>query len=240
LFDWGARNWLRRWGENVVTGTTLYQNPANSLLFANFDQNARANEAHLSEGDSGGAVFIREGNTWKLAGINFSVSGVYRQPGDTAQYTAALFDTRGYYNRNSQGQYVQITGANPVPTAFYATRVSAKLAWIYSVTDPTGDFDGDGLPNLMEYALNRNPLAADSAGATTVAREGDFLTLTFTRVTTATDIQYEVQKSEDLVTWTPAASQGQSISTSGNLQTVKASEPIGSTALFLRLSVKRP
>jgi hypothetical protein len=73
-----------------------------------------------------------------------------------------------------------------------------------------------------------------------VAREGDFLTLTFTRVTTATDIQYEVHKSEDLVTWTPAASQGQSISTSGNLQTVKASEPIGSTALFLRLSVKRP
>jgi hypothetical protein len=62
---------------------------------------------------------------------------------------------------DSQGQYVQITGANPVPTAFYATRVSAKLAWIYGVTDPTGDFDGDGLPNLMEYALNRNPLAAD-------------------------------------------------------------------------------
>ena len=239
-WDWGADTMIQRWGENIVAGAFLYLNPANPLLFATFDADGLADEAHLAGGDSGGAVFIQQGDSWKLAGVNFSVDGVYRQPGDTQSYAAALFDVRGYYERDSQGNYVQITSPSDVPTSFYATRVSSKLGWIYSVIEPSADPDRDGLSNLMEYAFNRNPLAADGAGATAVAREADALTLTYTRVTTATDIQYQVQKSADLVTWEPAASQGQVIAMNANVETVKVTEPLSAAPTFLRVRVMRP
>lgn len=239
-WDWVTTDThIQRWGENIVSGALLYQNPANPLLYAAFDANGLTDEAHLAAGDSGGAVFIRHGDTWKLAGVNFSVDGVYKQPGGADSYAAALYDVRGYYERVN-GAYVEITGDNPVPTSFYATRVSAKLAWIYSVTDPAGDGDGDGLPNLHEYAFHRNPLVADSADATMFAREEGAVTLTFTRVTTASDIQYQVQQSANLIDWQPASSQGETIATVGNVQTVKVTQPIGASPLFLRVSVTRP
>ena len=48
----------------------------------------------------------------------------------------------------SPPHYIQITGPAPVPSGFYATRVSSKLAWIYSMIDPTGDNNGNGRSNL--------------------------------------------------------------------------------------------
>jgi hypothetical protein len=51
-----------RWGENVVSAVV----PASlgfptDTLYATFDRDAGENEATLSTGDSGGAMFIREG-----------------------------------------------------------------------------------------------------------------------------------------------------------------------------------
>ena len=238
-WDWGGGS-TQRWGENVVSGAFLYSNPSDPLLYANFDQDGVTNEAHLASGDSGGAVFISEGGTWKLAGINYAVDGVYREPGDTSQYTAALFDVRGYYEKVN-GNYVQITGDNPVPTAFYATRISAKRDWIYSVIDPAGDRDGDGIPNLLEYAFHLNPDTPDVAGTPQFAVASGMATLTYRKVTTATDIGYTVQQSTDLIGWSTANAEEQRMSLVGNVETVKVSVPVGENpALFLRVAVTRP
>jgi hypothetical protein len=122
---WGTQDSVQRWGENQVTGVQ------DNLLFATFDQNGTSNEAHLSAGDSGGAFFINDNGTWKLAGINYAVDGPYHfSPGDSG-FVGALFDTRGLYD--ADGQF--ISGAAPVPSAMYATRISNRLSWIRSVID---------------------------------------------------------------------------------------------------------
>ena len=75
------------------------------------------------------------------------------------------------------------------------------------------DPDGDGLPNLLEYALARVPWLTDSAGATpvcqTIADGGNiYPQLSFVRDERLTDLTYEVQVSENMATgtWTTIAS----------------------------------
>ena len=40
--------------------------------------------------------------------------------------------------------------------------------------------DSDGVPNLMEYALGRNPLVADATNLTTIGTNSNYLTLVIT------------------------------------------------------------
>ena len=89
------------------------------------------------------------------------------------------------------------------------------------------DPDGDGLPNLLEYAFARVPWLADSAGATPVCRlvtEAGYPELSFVRDERLTDLVYEVQVSENMATgtWTTIAS-----STAGNpVQVVVGHSPV--------------
>jgi hypothetical protein len=87
-------------------------------------------------GIPGGAAFIDDNGTWKLAGINYAVDGdFYTDANGAGEFTAALYDTRGLYMQNPSPPpaYMQITGPNPVPTGFYPTRISTKLACIASI-----------------------------------------------------------------------------------------------------------
>jgi subtilase family serine protease len=74
-----------------------------------------------------------------------------------------------------------------------------------SISGDTATPAGDGIPNLMKYALNLNPYA-DGVGGLPVAGimttgSGNYLALTYTQVLAATDISYIVEVSGDLQTW---------------------------------------
>ena len=241
----GPGDGVRRWGQNVISDTVFIRDVGSTAvqeaLYAEFNQNGSPDECHLSGGDSGGAIFIEEEGVWKLAGINYAVDGpYYTDSSGNGEFVAALFDARGFYVP-SGSSYTQITSTNPVPSGFYATRISAKLAWIYSVIDPLSDYDGDGVTNLGEYGHGLDPLTADAAGAFDVGREGTFLTLTYRRVFRATDISYVVETSEDLLTWAPADVEEESIDDDDIVEVVKAKIEIGTaTALFARLRLARP
>jgi hypothetical protein len=240
-WNWGGSDNVQRWGENVVAA--IIPIIIADTLYATFDQNGLPNECHLSGGDSGGAVFLNDG-AWKLAGINYSVDGnFYTDSAGNGGFVAALTDMRDFWieNNNPPPNFVQVTGATAVPSGFYATRISSRIGWIYSVIDPGGDLDGDNISNLIEYALHLDPLISDAVGLPRVGREGNFVTLTYTQVTTAGDINYVVEKSGDLMSWVAANPQNETISTVGNIQTIKAKIDIGTnTHLFVRLRVTRP
>jgi len=236
-WNWGAADGAQRWGENIVSA--IVPDPSyHELIYATFDQNGLPSEAHLSAGDSGGGVFIEQSGVWKLAAINLGVDDLYTQPSDSGHFVAAVFDARGYYNKLSDGSFVLISGADPVPTGFYSTRISSSLDWIYSAIDPSGDADSDGVPNLLQYALDLNAAPERGYGAIQGAASGGSVSLTYRKITTATNLQYQIDQSTDLVSWTPVTPQEQVIDTRGNVQTIKASVPVGSNPnLFLRLRI---
>jgi hypothetical protein len=84
-------------------------------------------------GDSAGGLFIQDGSTWKLAGINYAVDGPYNLTNSGAGFDAAIFDAGGLYTGTEGNWSFMPERATNQPGAFYATRVSAHVAWIQSV-----------------------------------------------------------------------------------------------------------
>ena len=96
-FKWGAGNAMR-WGENAIAdsgGNVLVNINAgfgNVLsLFTVFDEAGKTHEAHAATGDSGGAMFLKNGASWELAGIILAVSSFTNQPGSTAVFGNGTF-----------------------------------------------------------------------------------------------------------------------------------------------------
>ena len=135
-WTWGTTNYVQRWGENDVSSITNFGLGVGDLLQCTFDSGAGSNECHLSIGDSSGAMFIQDGGVWKLAGINRSVDGQFSNTVvGTEPFSAAMLDMRGLYEQFELTNWVFITGSEPVPSAFYCTRISANIDWINSVID---------------------------------------------------------------------------------------------------------
>ncbi len=129
---WGSVDGVQRWGTNVVTESVNGGTGLGPLLGAQFNH-IGGTEATLSVYDSGGAVFIQDGTVWKLAGINYGVTGpYYTSPTDNVGFNAALFDQSTFYTRSLAGVYTPASG----PGEFYATRISSNRAFIDSIVVP--------------------------------------------------------------------------------------------------------
>ena len=90
----------------------------------------------------------------------------------------------------------------------------------------------------MQYALDLNSPFAQGYGPTQGGFSPGTASLTYRKITTATQLQYEVEQSTDLVTWTPVTTQDQVVDTRGNVQTIQANVAVGAnTSLFLRLRI---
>jgi len=89
--------------------------------------------------------------------------------------------------------------------AWQSQMFSAAQLGNSSISGDTATLAGDGIPNLMKYALNLNPWTDGAGGLPvgSIARtgSGNYLTLTYTQVLSATDITYTPQVSTDLQTW---------------------------------------
>jgi hypothetical protein len=95
------------------------------------------------------------------------------------------------------------------------------------------------LANLLEYALDRDPLASGSTAATTAAMASQaHLTLTFFRARPASELTYQVWGSSDLVTWTKVGPENPG--TVGQNVTITDTPLPGEVRRFLRLQVIAP
>ena len=72
------------------------------------------------------------------------------------------------------------------------------------LTSSTADPDGDGQPNLIEYAFNTNPLLPDPSPFNITRMTDGSLRLNYPRRTGFSGLIYTVLKSDDLINWSPA------------------------------------
>lgn len=113
-----------------------------------------------------------------------------------------------------------------------------------SANDPaaadTGDWDHDGLENLLEYALQLDAKTADTSALPKPVAIGDHATLSY--VPTATDISYSIEASTDLTAWSTEDVEQVSVpdpQPPGRL-TFRYRHPLGAAGrVFLRLRMTR-
>ena len=102
----------------------------------------------------------------------------------------------------------------------------------------TADPDGDGVNNLMEYALGTVPDSSASRSVPVLATDSNRLTLSFTRF--RGDVTYIVESGSDLTDWSPVATNpgtvGQSVTVSDTVDISTANPP----RRFMRLRVTDP
>ena len=117
-----------------------------------------------------------------------------------------------------------------------------------SISGDNADIDHDGLSGLLEYAYGLNPKVADTTGRPITAIQAidgvKYLTLTFRRSPTATDLIYTPQSGGSISVWNGTPVQvGTAINNADGTQTVtfRDSVPItGATPQrFIRLQVTR-
>jgi hypothetical protein len=138
-----------RWGTNQLRGIENFGPGVGEMLAAEFNfGNGMPNEADLSVGDSGGGLFIQDlDGVWRLAGINFSVSGPYYIDANGAgEFNAALYDQADFFIENAPGTFERANG----PGELFATRISPRINFIEEVT---------GVPEPSTNALGLSALA---------------------------------------------------------------------------------
>ncbi|MFZ9874501.1 MAG: Ig-like domain-containing protein, partial [Candidatus Methylacidiphilales bacterium] len=138
-----------------------------------------------------------------------------------------------------------VTTISPVDswrTQYFGTTNNSGAA------DDTNSYAGDGIANLVKYALGMNPTIPATNGLPEMKMTNSRLALTFNRQKSATDIVYEVQAAGDLfgfsnatVLWSSASNAyGGGTNTS---QTVTVQDTVDSASTnrrFMRLQISRP
>jgi hypothetical protein len=169
--------------------------------------------------------------------------------------TADLAANGGYAPINSQNVFVNTTPQTVNFTAS-SSSTSSFTAWqnTYftptelqnaSISGPTAVYAGDGMTNLLKCALNLSPKMPGTAGLPTAGTlpvnggQGPFVTLTYTQLLNASHLQYVVQESTDLVSWTNSTVSGTDVlATTATTQSLRAKVLMGAAGRkFLRLQV---
>ncbi|MEI6862594.1 MAG: cadherin repeat domain-containing protein, partial [Verrucomicrobiota bacterium] len=179
-------------------------------------------------GGTGAGIFALNVTTGALTVSN----GALLAATTTAAYTLTVSVGDGF--TTSSPESLTIAVAQPFANWIATAGLSGPAA------DAMADPDGDGVSNLLEYALGRSPNVAESAPPFTMAAEGGNMVYRFTRPRTATGLTYQFQSSTDLVTWTHIATVPVVESTAALLDTLSLTLPANTPTYFLRLQVTQP
>jgi hypothetical protein len=123
----------------------------------------------------------------------------------TLSSSGTISVTIGAANASGTGSAtITILAETPFAAWQSSTFTTAQLA-DPTISGATAEPANDGIPNLLKYALGLNPFAEGNAslpvGSVVTTGSGNYLSITFPEVISATDITYTVQVSTDTQTW---------------------------------------
>ena len=202
-FDFTARK-IRAWMNPDVSGAS----PANAIASAEVDM--QSTMTGVNRLDISG-----HSNADQFDEIRVATSFANLHGGVTATRSVRLIDDEAFTPAQA---WLDTHFATPIP--------AADAAW-------TADPDGDGLPNLLEYALALDPMDASTESHVRITNIDQHLDLGFVRA--REDITYEVLASSDLVNWTVIATNPGQVG-----EEVTVTDPVSITSRrFLRLRVSQ-
>ncbi len=165
------------------------------------------------------------------------------KPGMNAWEMRAILEGRGAAQQ--AGTYPVTQKIGPLPNlresvlATYPTWRLIKLPGSTN-TGPLDDFDGDGVQNLMEFALGMNPQLATRVGLPVVDYPGGVPRMFYQADWSAGTTQYIPETSTDLVNWTTTGLTIESLGRSAWAESFRVTAPAGGPRRFLRLRVSQP
>lgn len=165
---------------------------------------------------------------------SLTIAGV--QPADAATYDVIV--------SNAAGSAASSAATLTVLSGFGAWQVehfNETERGDPQVSGPDVRLTGDGLTNLMKYALGLNPRVPAASGLPEAGATATHWTYTFTRPVDRADLVYQVQASTNLTDWTTVVPTVELLGTQDGRQTWRAQYPrSGAASLFFRLRVTRP
>jgi|GEM_PF-1346741 len=230
----------RRTGETVTIALTV-GDPDENYSYANLWVQTPARSWLTIRADNG---IVTSGDLSAAHTVAF-------QPG-TFQRTFTFADGAGEYRFvlqavdsagiSSPAVEMQVTVEAPPPLSGFeswrADRWSARDLNDATLSGALADPDGDGHVNLLEYALDSDPLANASVAETAVSLQGGEWQLVFSRPSARDDLEYAVESSTDLVEWSSAGVVLERIGT-GEIEVWRARCAASTQPQFLRLRVTR-
>ena len=180
--------------------------------------------------------YLAPGSSWGTD-VALGFSGI-------AHVKSIKFDFGSQQNSGVSYTELAVFGSSSAWTDPFAAWING-LDWS-GFTSPdksaTGDPDGDGMTNQQEYAFGLDPRHGSSANPIAVPLDPATGTFSYTRRATpaTTGLAYTVLTSTDLLTWTPDAGSAESITTSGDVQTVTftVSHTAVNGKLFVRVAAQ--
>ncbi|MGJ8652751.1 MAG: autotransporter-associated beta strand repeat-containing protein [Opitutaceae bacterium] len=261
-------------GDTIVEAGTLTMEAGSSLEFVPTSNGVNNQLAGVLSGtgtaylngevniDLGGADSTW-GNSWLL--VDDSHLNVVYDPG-----TFSVNSSLGTFINNAgvwtlvSGDYVwrfiQSTGVLEVSSGPYETWAGTAFVHVFTDTDPSTDFDLDGLSNLFEFVFGGDPTISEEGIAPSVSVLSTDLQITFRRSDVsqqAPAVGVKVEVSEDLTFTTPAndivignstdsgpigpLGASYTVVNSGGFDTVTVTVPMGGmTQNFVRLVITQP
>ena len=209
----------------IDPGTAPSATPGKSVALTGLATGADTTTWSLAS-SPGSAVFLNSANP--ATSVTFSAPGSY----------VLRLSASNAHGETSRTLAIEVI---PDPAIFTAWQ---QLTWPGEtntlITGPDQDPDGDGITNLMEWALHLNATAPD-AFKPTFAKSGTTLQYTYTRRKTAPgEVIYQVEWSDTLAApWTPIVS-AQPVSTGATTESVTTTFSAGpSGKRFVRLHISK-
>lgn len=184
----GQGGGFMRWGENIIDQIAEVEDTQprklGELVGATFDRNGLPSEVGLAPCDSGGGMFLRQGNVWKLAAVNFGSGGQFKRAEEDEPFFANMLDVGGFFVQNSednqQEEFFEFfeDQEEDIPTKIWGTRLSYRFDWIRETIDAfpnpvetihleTSETIDGPYSEISDWRLTHSPLAIKVSKPTT-------------------------------------------------------------------------
>lgn len=212
---------LLLWGQSAFAGLTLSLNPvaqpvaagAEALFSGTLTNTSATDKLFLNDLTASFTADPQSDTALSSNAFFANVPGILL-PGET--YAGPLFRislssasaTANYTGSITLQGGADITSSGALASAAITVLATPVDQWRYlSFGDAAGtalaadgsDWDGDGVSNLLEYALSLNALIPDAQGLPQPMLVNDHLTLSY--VPSAADVQYTIESSTNLLQW---------------------------------------